>query len=122
MPAVEVHDLKQQVVIYRAAGTNRDGLATVSAPEELTVRFRAGLNDSFGTDENTVSVNASMVLPEAVPIGSIVWEGRLCDLPATPTPLYVVVNFSDVPDIKNRHRRKTAQLSFFSDTLPEIIV
>jgi len=120
MPAFETMDRLQTVVIYRPAGTNRYGRATVSAGEELTVRLRQGLNDSFQEEDQTISISASMVTDELLVNGTIVWEGALADLPAEPTGLLVVVNTSKVPDIKNRNVRYTAQLSRFNDAVPEI--
>jgi len=121
MPPIETIGLLQKIVLFRANGTDRNGFDTVSAGEELSARLVTGLNDSFEQDGKTISVNGTLVLNQAVPIGSIVWEGALADLPAEPTDLLVVVALNKTPDIKNRNTRYDASLSKFSDQLPTVV-
>lgn len=126
MPPPEEAYREQSAVLWRATGTyDRYGQPKLSAAEDVDVRWiqrRTEVQDAQG---NTVTLDATVISVEDIPVGSEMWLGRLEDFLGTgsggpETEIHVVRTGSDSPDVKGRIFRKRYGLTKKSDALGEI--
>lgn len=121
MPPLETACLKQKAVLWMADADKFDtyGEHKVTASKvELKVRWEEGNTEAIDPQGNVISVDAKVVVDRQIRIGSIMWEGCLKDVAATPVDLYEVVTRNSVPDLKNRHTRRVVGLRRYSNELP----
>ena len=121
MPAVEITGLKQKAVLWRLAGYSSDGNPTVYDPEEINTRWDDGDSQILGKDGSPISINASIMVEGEIDLGSLLWKGKLADLPASPSPLVEVMGLEVVPDIKIRKYQRTLSCSRYGKPLPDIV-
>jgi len=119
MPVLEESDLHEYAVLWSAGGVDDYGNPTVSAPVEIPCRWLIGMRESLDAEGNIIGVSDTVIVDRAIPIGSILWKGRLKDLPSSPTDLKQVIEYRETPDVKGRKRRRMVLLSRYSDQLPE---
>jgi hypothetical protein len=125
MPSPE-HDFRHQIaVLWPAEGADAYGQTLVGDPREIMVRWRFTRTESTDAQGNTVSLDASVQVDERVDAGSLMWLGRLADIPPgtsfteTDAELYEVVNYHQTPDVKGREIKRSVGLRRYRDTLPE---
>jgi hypothetical protein len=122
MPAPEVRNLNDYAVLWEASSTDGYGRFKLSPPIEIGVRWEGSTNESVDP-QNTVQLSLTEVFVDReVPIGSVLWHGRLRDLPTTPTNLMKVAGSDTTPDIKNRFTQYTVTLIRYGNALPEVVV
>ena len=115
---IETDCLEQDAVIWQPDGRDDYGRDTVGSASGIKVRWEHKVEENLDPDTSNQAVVAILYVSSVIPVGTIVWEGALADLPGTPTPLYQVISQKSVPDIKNREVRRSLQLINFHDTLP----
>lgn len=118
MPALEVHDCHQDAVLWVRTGQNRYGRPITANPVGVKVRWiwtKKEVTDSTG---NTVAIDAVAVVKQSIAIGSLMWLGKLADLPTPPVDVMQVISAPETSDIKNRFVRRTVNLARYSDSLP----
>ena len=121
MPSLEVTGLNDYAVLWAASATDQYGRFKVASSVEIRVRWDGSQVES--TDpQNTVQAHSSEVLVDRViAIDSIMWHGRLRDLPDSPTGLFKVVGYEAVPDIRNKFTQRTVTLMRYNDALPTVV-
>jgi hypothetical protein len=112
---------KQKAVLWEVAGFGDDGDPTVNSPVEIDVRWEHGLNQFVGPDGTPVGVVASLWVDQEIEVGSVVWKGKLFDMPAAPDSLYEVVGYEDIPDVKGRNSEKVVHLRRLKESLPTVV-
>lgn len=121
MPSITKAARRQKAVLWAATNTyDNDGVPQVSAAKELKVRWETERDESFPTLNETVAYDEMAQVGEEVAVGSIMWKGKLIDLPSTPNNLRKVVHYAEIPGIKGRIQDRWVFLVKFSDTLPTI--
>lgn len=120
MPDITVTNLKQKAVLWERDGSDRYGQVQVSStPSEISCRWEQTDSGRLSQDSEGVSYQISVHTAQYVAPGSVMWEGKLVDLPGSYTDdLYVVDSCATVPDLKGRHKKYTLALSKFKGTLP----
>lgn len=81
-----------------AVGANNYGEDRVGAPEEIMARWEYGSHDS------------NVFVDRQIDLGSILWRGTLADYEASsalPSGLVQVVEYMEVPDIKNQRAERS---------------
>jgi hypothetical protein len=121
MPAPEVRCLNDYAVLWAASTVGGYGRSGVSAPVEMRVRWEDSRQQSTDPQNVVEARPATVYVDRDVDVNSILWHGRLQDLPATLTELYKVTGSDFTPDIKNRVTQRTITLTRHSDTLPMIV-
>lgn len=117
---VETSDLRQYVTYWEANGVDNYGKSKVDSPVELQCRIEQRSirpKDAFGETDGDETI---IYLKQDVVIGSIIWIGRLVDVPSPTSNLKQVVDFNTVPDLKNRNHRRSAVLKNYSGSLPTV--
>src|SRR5687768_9890959 len=112
---------RQDAVLWAIAGKDKYVNPTVSAAIALKVRWIDKQTESLDADNQVVRSDVMVKTNRDIGIGSILWKGKLPDVPSPPTDLYQVIQSRDVPNIKNRETRYTVFLIRFGDTLPEVV-
>lgn len=126
MPPPETAFRRQHALVWPAVSFDSYGQYRVaSEPTQLLVRFVGKPREMLDPQGNTIAVDATAVVAEDVPIGSIFWPGRLEDLPGTAQVpedgLFQVIAAPVTPDLKVRAQRRTLGLMRYQDTMPETV-
>lgn len=122
MPPFETLDLHQTAVRWPAAGRDpATGEVLRGEPEELRVRWVTGRRAGVDAQGSPVVLDAQVVTARVVKVDDLFWLGRLADFDPTDGGAEVMraVDFDDTTDLKNRHRRTTANLQRFHGRLPD---
>ena len=121
MPRIEIRNLAQYAVLWIIYTKGNYGEYTVSSPIEISVRWEE-MRSITGDPQNTVESNVPEVfIDREILIGSILWKGRLTDLPDTPTKLYKVTEYDCTPDIKGRVYQRSVTLTRYREALPTVV-
>lgn len=137
MPAPEQSDRNQKGLLWRKAGDDRYGEPTVSAPEEVTVRFEERQGRMVDATGNTVALDGKLWPNLDLPLGSIFWPApdqspgsdtafdqwygvSGSGSAGNSTDLYEVMTRTNVPDVKARFYTREYGLKYFRDTLPTV--
>ena len=121
MPQLETDCLFNKAVLWMADANVFDGYGehkVTASKVQLSVRWEERNTEAIDPNGNTIAVDALVVVDRAITIGSIMWQGCIIDVAATPVNLYEVVTRNDVPDIKNRNTRRVVGLKRYSNELP----
>ncbi len=120
MPAVETDCLHQKAVLWEATGYyDNEGVATVSGtPVEISVRHINTRDETVNNRGVTVAIDTTLIVDRDITDGSILWLGKMIDLPSPLSNLKQVVTVRTTPDIKGREMRRVVQTIRASDTLP----
>ena len=120
MPAIEIRGLNDYAVLWAASTVDQYGRFKVSSPVEIQVRWEDATQESGGAEDTVEAWPVTVYLNQAVTVGSIMWHGRMRDLPDVPTDLHKVSGINTVSDIKGRKYQRTATLTRYTDTLPTV--
>ena len=123
MPFHGLQGRKQWAVYWARVGTDKYGQPTVSdVAQELRLRWDGQTRTVFGPNGDPVTIDATAGGWEFDPaIGSLVWPGRLRDLPGTgqrpAVDVHRIVGSNLTPDIRGRNTYREATLVRTSDSL-----
>jgi len=124
MPPVERDSLYQKAVLWAANGTiSRYGEKEVSAAVEIDARWEEGLTRTINEDGTPSSSSGTVHVDQAIAEGSIMWLGKLADLPnpiTESTGLAEVVGANEMTDISGRDIKRDVQVQKFRGTLPTV--
>ena len=122
MPTQESDYRNQTAVYWKATGDYAaEGEVLVKAAIEIDVRWEEVTEETLVLNNNTVDVDARILVGRDIPNGSILWLGSLADLDDPPTDLRQVVAFSKIPDLKGRAFYRQATVIRYRDELPTIV-
>lgn len=110
----------QKAVLWAANGTDRNGEVKVDAAIEIMVRWETKQGELLNPQGNTILFEEMAVVGRSILIGSIMWLGALADVATPPTNLRQVIDFTETPDVKNRHQRRTVKMIKYSNELPTL--
>ena len=122
MPAFETMDLVHTAVYWEATGVDDYNNPTIlsNVGIEIPCRWTEGLAETLDAKGNVIAADASVVVDRELAIGSVMWLGKLVDLPDPPTDLKYIKFRKATSDIKGRNTRRTVLLMKYSDTLPTV--
>ena len=120
MPTLETRSLTDYAVLWEVSSPDGYGRSNLVAPIEIKVRWEGSRQES-GNPQNTIeAAPVSVFVDRGISIGSILWKGRLRNLPTFPLDLFEVAGYIAMPDIKGRIIQRTLSLTRYSDSLPEV--
>jgi hypothetical protein len=121
MVAQEKRSLHQDAVFWETNLTqNNYGREELKAAVAVKIRWQTKNKEVLSPGGSVIGIESMAVVDRTMPVGSILWLGKLIDLPGTPANLRQVVNYNETPDIKNRKVRRTVDLIKFSNELPDL--
>lgn len=122
MPDIEVQELNQWAVYWPAPSYDNYGEPVVGDPDEIQVRWVGKLAGGQDPAGNKVGSTATVVLDRPILVGSLLWKGRMSDMPdltfLPKSNVMVVVGYGETADIRGRALRRTVQVSRFASKLP----
>lgn len=124
---LETHGLYDCAVLW-AKRSGRDGIDSLgrqvlSDAVQIPCRFQYITRLGQNVQQSVDLVVAKMQVCQIIPTESIVWDGKLNELPAdlsTITNLMIVLDQERVKDIKYREEFRLVTLGRYNDTLPTI--
>jgi hypothetical protein len=114
MAAHERRDLMQWAVLWPKLGVDAYGTVKFDYPVEVRIRWNSNRNEAVNPQSEVQAYTAHVIADRPMTIGSLMWLGRLSDLPAsTGTPESTapasdwmqVTKDSSTVDIKGRFSR-----------------
>lgn len=127
MPPFETMDRTERALLWETTGGidqyGQYAYDFLAYPVEICVRWNDDRMLSSDAQGNPLTLDAEVIYDREVKVGSLMWKGRLSDLPGTGTAapeadLMVVETRKRVKDIKGRFTRWSYGLLRFKDTLP----
>lgn len=125
MPAPELTSRHQKAVLWKRISEDRYGIPTIQAAQEITVRWENMKGELLNDKNQVIGFDATIHTVESIPVGSLVWEGKLSTLPddtTSLTGLMQVIFCQDAYDIKGRALRREYKLKRFTERLPTVSV
>jgi len=120
MPSLEQSCRFQDAVLWAAGSIDNYGQYQVQSPVEIKVRWEDVQEEIGDPAGGTVITSSRVFVDRVIAVGSLMWEGKLEDLPTPVTNLKRVASYSKIPDIKGRNDRRFVQLVTYSDSLPSV--
>lgn len=126
MPRLEVSDLVHYCVVWEKTGDSRNGEPIIKPGVQHRCRWVSRRSQTTDPQSNVIATDADLAIDCCVPKGSIIWKGRLDQIPGTADPtvptedLYIVVGSSTAEDIKGRSVRYDLKLRRHNDSMPTI--
>lgn len=106
MPPQEIAFCYQKALLWAATGVdNFDKYTVSSTPVEIDVRWDGSSSEMMDPKRNAVTVDASAVVDQEIPMGSQMWLGSLVDYAAAAGPDLQIMEVkvtNYVPDLKDR--------------------
>lgn len=120
MPAQELSHRLQPAVLWLRNSLRSDayGQPIIIAPVDIMVRWNDTYNEIRTPLGATVTIEADLVVDRDIPVGSLLWKGRMVDLVNIQDPIpniMQVYSFKGVPDVKARNTYRTCQLMRYKD-------
>ena len=123
MPIIEEADLSEYAVVWRCVGLDGYSKAVLAFPPvEIACRWKSG---SKATRPQVGTEDLLMAVSEAVPKQSVVWIGRLADLPNVVSDpdfpdvdLFTVIDDPESPDVRGVETRRNLILQRYRCKIP----
>lgn len=112
---------RQDAVLWAIAGKDKFSAPKVSSPIALKVRWIDKQSESLDANNQVIRSDVTVKTNREIGVGSILWKGKLADVPSPAINLYQVIGSRTVPNVKNRETRYTVFLIRYSDTLPTVV-
>jgi len=113
--------LKQYAAMWGTTGDySNDGKVELLAAVELKVRWEEDNGEVIQPNGATIGYSDRVMVSQTVAVGSIMWKGRLANVPGTPDDLRQVIASKDITDIKGRIAYRELKLMKYGNTLPTI--
>ncbi len=125
MPQPENSGPPVATVQWPATGVDQFGKITTGPPCSLDVRrWEWVRREKTAPDGTVTTTDADLSVNSRVKVGSVVWQGRLSDLPPGTSfgtdfgEIYRVVSCDVTPDVRNRIVQYAASVARLADSLP----
>lgn len=119
MPSPESNDLIHAAVVWAYAKRDRFGNLKLSGAKQIDCRWKQKVRMATGPDGNPVAIEATVRVPEAIRVGSVMWKGELKDWDdALKDDLFEVVFYNEADDLKGRDTARSVDLKRYRANLP----
>jgi hypothetical protein len=116
---LETTGLTQKAVLWEFSGGVDDyGKACVDGPKEIDVRWEHTRKKSASSETDAEQVVARIIVDRLIAPNSLLWRGKIVDLPPDPKDLVKVVEYREIPDVKGRNLRRSVFVSKYSNNIP----
>ena len=118
MPPMEEANLTDYAVLWEITEfSDQFGNPVVSNPVEIACRWEDGFQQIEGPDSQILSIEATVAVLINIPIGSILWKGKLEDLPHPINSLKKVVMYDSASDLKGRVACRYVMLNTYNNSV-----
>lgn len=122
MPSPESANLVQRAVLWSFSNVDDYGNVVVNSPVEIRVRWEGATGQQLiPLTASEMDVATTVYVDRYIPLRSLLWFGRLRDVPSPVTELGEVKNYNDTPDIKGRSVLKTVSIIRYGNSLPIVL-
>ena len=123
MPSPETSALRDYAVLWTNVGNDNYGEPVVGViPVEIRCRWESGIGEQLSPLTGALQETTTLVwVDRDIPVDSIMWHGRLKDLPNPTSDLREVIEFDKIPDIKGRRFTRVVKLIKFGGKLPKVV-
>ena len=125
MPPFERHDLKQDAVYWELVGDDGyGGIVVSSTPLPIKIRVSYRKRETHDKQNKAVNNDIDIIVKEELIPNSIVWIGKVEDMPDSVTELtnlYQVISISKTVDLKGRNIRYVGLLVRYGNTFPDTV-
>ena len=122
MPSPESANLVQRAVLWSFSNVDDYGNVVVNSPVEIRVRWEGAAGQQLSPlTASEMDVATVVYVDQYIPLRSLLWFGRLRDVPSLVTELGEVKNYNDTPDIKGRSVLKTVSIIRYGNSLPTVL-
>lgn len=123
MPRFETKHRNQDALLWECIGADNKGKPRVSIERiELKVRWSDRSVEMNDPEGKLIVVDATVVVDRNIPYSSIMWKGKVEDLPGThgipESNIMYVAAITTTPSIKNRGTRRVVGLRRYSNKMP----
>jgi hypothetical protein len=118
VPAIETDDLYEFAVLWKIYRRGNDAEPRVLAPVQISAKWLLGEKEAVDKHGQTIQSSGDVVVDQDIPVGSIMWEGELKDVPDAPSNLHQVIGFKRRTDIKGKETRRRVTLTRYADEYP----
>lgn len=124
MPPIETDLRNQWCVLWPLEGHDSYSEPLLGEPVELRVRWEDRPRDITSPQSVALEYDATIVINRRIEVGSQMWLGTLDDWygegsAGKDVGLVEVVEYTETPDLKNRHTRRVVYVRRYRDTLGE---
>lgn len=123
MPSLQSASRNQLAVLWPATAVDNFGNPVLGAREQIRVRWETG---ERATKEQTGTVDAIVYVGKVIPKGSILWLGKLADVPSPNVTtefgavlLYSVISYNEVPAVKGSGKTQWVEAMRSSSQIPQ---
>ena len=120
MPPLEYMDMRDPAVLWTLARHDRDGFPVVNAPVDVCTRWEEKNIEMTDEQGNRVVVDVVLATNRDIPINSLMWSGKVCDLPDSGDPgrdVYEVILRDRGKDLLGRVTRYEYGLKRYKDRI-----
>jgi len=108
-------------VYWEPSEIDEYGNQTVEQPRGIRVKVEKVLEDLENEKQEVVRASLRIQVGEPIAIGGFIWIGSLGDLDGTtPTPLYQVIEYEEVANLRATKFDRWAILAKHSDSVPTL--
>jgi len=132
MPAQEIAYLRQTALVWPASGYDSYGQPAVAKyPTQISVRWNNTQTEMLNPQGNTISVDATVIVSQEIPMGSWLWLGSMdswlgmgsgSGSAAQDEHLLEVKAYAKTADIKNRNYFRQLGLIRLHNTIQSMVV
>ena len=110
-------NLNQKAVLWLKTGVNQFNQDTYGEPEEIPCRWE-DRDDQVKLDSGElINATARIMVAQVIPLESILWLGKLVDLPDYPSDLHEVVLTRNTPSLDGMNYQRTIVTQRFAGTI-----
>ena len=122
MPPVEEMDLIHKAVLFEYTGSNTAyNEPRLSNPVEISCRWRERRTQTVTVEGQAVGLDATVVVNRIIPVGSLMWKGRLSAWDDTlQDELMRVETVSGGDELRGVFTRRTVGLTRYKADLPGV--
>lgn len=118
--SVEIFDCVDYAVLWEATGIDAYGVVKVASPVQIRCRWNDSPRDSNESQSHKVGITVKISALQSIPMQSVLWHGKLVDLPVIPTDLCQVKSIDGGLDVHGIAERFEYGLTKYMDDIPTL--
>lgn len=100
------------------SGITDDGSDRVGRKYEIDTRWEKGRAHGARQFQTNQQATGRVFVDRELPVGSILWRGKVKDATVEPSGLYIVTSYYETNDVKGRDTRRVVTIAKYKNKLP----